>query len=142
MTATAQDLIRIADKLPEIIEATVQELAEIGQHAAQTSQLFKGGTGDNSLRNNIKIIPSGSYTRTVLADKDYAYYVEYGNAQSGPIIYPKRAKALRFVANGKTIFAKWVRASKPRPFMAAAELYTETKYQEVFANKYKEIIGA
>lgn len=35
-------------------------------------------------------------------------------------IYPKRAKALRFEIDGRVIFAKWVRAQGPRPWLGPA----------------------
>lgn len=106
--------------LPEIAINIIEELAQIGQKAASTSTLFKEHS-ESGLKHNIKIIKSGKFVREVLADKWYAYFVEYGNNQKGQFIRPVRAKALRFISNGQLIFSKKVKAHGPIPFMHNAK---------------------
>ena len=43
----------------------------------------------------------------------YAPYVEYGTRPH--VIYPRRARALRFEVRGKTVFARYVRHPGTRP---------------------------
>lgn len=50
----------------------------------------------------------------------YALFVEQGTGLFGPsgqLIFPRRAKALRFEINGKTVFAKYVRGFPGRFFV-------------------------
>lgn len=53
---------------------------------------------------------------TVGSRLHYAGYVENGRGW----VYPKKAKALRFVINGKVIYAKKARPSKPVRYLAKA----------------------
>lgn len=78
--------------------------------------------------------------RTVIADTSYAGYVEFGNGPPGGKIYPKRAKALRFVIDGKVLFRKWVRTSKPRPFMGNARTLMVSFIPDLFNSSIGRMI--
>jgi hypothetical protein len=54
----------------------------------------------------------GQLTITIGA---HSHYIEFGNDPGGGVIYPRRAKALRFKAkDGSIVFAKYVLAARPQ----------------------------
>jgi hypothetical protein len=124
--------------IPTINEA-LDEIAEIAQQKAKSTTLF-GGSATGGLRGSINIHKNGSFSRMVLAEKDYAGYVEYGNNQKGPYIYPIKAKALHFWINGREIFAKKVRSHGPLPFMNDAKEYTIKKIPGILAKHLGKIL--
>ena len=117
----------------------MDEIADVAKNNARATTLFKGSP-DGGLRAAIRIIANGSLSRTVLADKDYAGYVEYGNNQRGPYIYPVKAKALHFFVNGTEVFAKRVRSHGPLPFFEQAEKFTINKIPGIIKKHLKEIL--
>lgn len=129
-------LKNIANNLPSTVDKILNDLAIIGQQSASTSTLYKGTT----LRKRI-IIQDGSLAKTILADAPYAYWVENGNGPPGSKIYPKSAKALRFVIDGQVFFRKWVRASAPRPFMQEAHNLILSQANQVINSRFKELYG-
>lgn len=123
MSDFSKSLRILMSKLPAALDAAVHEVATEVQTRAASSTLFKDGTGN--LRSSIRILKSGDLARTVLADRDYAFYVEMGNDPGGGYIHP-RGKVLRFQASGGgVVFAKRVRAHGPLPFMGSASTATQ-----------------
>lgn len=106
----------IVNNLPSAIDSALDKIGAEGQKHAASSTLYKG----SNLRKNIKVVEDGQLAKSLVADTGYAYYVEFGNNQQGDRIYPKKAKALRFVVDGEVIFRKWVKAHGPIPFMTQA----------------------
>lgn len=129
-------LNRLGAHFDNAVSDALDEIAEDAQANAKASTLFKG----SSLRNAIKVISNGQLSRTVLADKDYAGYVEYGNNQEGPYIYPKKAKCLHFWANGNEVFTKKVRSHGPLPFMQNARDITINKIPSIISKHLRKII--
>lgn len=115
MSDFSKALEKMASQVRPAMEKALDRIAEAVQKHAKESKLYKG----SALRSSIKI-SKARLSRTVLADKEYAFWVEEGNNQKGPYIYPRKAKVLRFVSNGSVVFAKRVRAHGPLPFMAQA----------------------
>lgn len=70
-------------------------------------------------------------TIVISSPLDYAQYQEFGTGSRGEVptgpyvIEPKRAKALRFQVNGRTVFAKRVvhPGVAPKPFLRPATRY-------------------
>jgi len=139
MKAFIAALAKAGQQFASKVENSLEDIAKVAQQQAKSSHLF-GGSVNGGLRAAIKILSNGRFSRTVLADKDYAGYVEYGNNQKGPYIYPIRAKALHFFMNGKEIFAKRVRAHGPLPFMDEAKQYTIKKIPSIITKHIKEIL--
>jgi len=112
-----------ANKIKSLLERKVQKkldfLANKALNHAKNSQAYKG----NVLRKNIKIRKPNNFTRTVYVNVPWGRFVEYGNNSAGEYIYPKRAKALKFVIGGKTIFTKKAKTYSGRFFMKAAKEY-------------------
>ena len=95
-----------------------------GVQLASKTDLFKMG----KLKNAIVFEPLPVFaTGRVIAKRFYAYYLEEGNNQRGPYIYPIHAKVLHFVIAGEDIFAKRVRSHGPLPFMKPARDKLETE---------------
>lgn len=105
----------IRNALPVTVERSLNTIAEVGVSNAKSSTLFKDRTG--ALRRRIQFLNDGALARTVIADTNYAGYVNFGNGPPGTKIFAKRKKVLRFEIDGVMIFRKWVRAHKPLPFM-------------------------
>ena len=119
MTDFSKALAAMLALVPDGVERGLDRVASEIRDEAKRSTRFKDGPGA-ALRNSIGFVASGELARTVMADKDYAPYVEFGNNQSGEYIYPKNGKALAFQGSGGTVFAKRVRAHGPLPFMMDA----------------------
>ena len=95
------------------------------------------GTLRRSILASPKVADSGNaILGTVSADPSvpYARIQEYGGTVNIPEIVPRRARALRFVVNGRTVFAKRVRAHR---VTIPARSYMRTSLEE----KKADILG-
>lgn len=132
-------LSKIEQEFTSLTDDFLDSVAETGQKHAQNTSSFKYHT-NTGLKGNINIIKNGHFARTVLANKDYAYYLEYGNNQKGPYIYPVRAKALHFWINGKEIFAKRVRSHAGYYFMRHAKDFAISQADKLLKSAFKKLI--
>lgn len=126
----------ISEGLPASVSNALDTLGEMGASSAKSSRLFKG---NGPLRKEIAVVKKGAFVRQVVSPTSYAKWVEYGNNQNGPRIYPKRAKALRFVVNGKVIFRKSVRAHGPLPYMGTARMFIESFAADYLQNNLSQL---
>src|SRR5665213_811022 len=112
-------LHEIQSKLPSAIEQAVVDTAIEGAVLARNNMNFSHN-GSSGLKSESKTYgeQTGKYSARLIANTFYATWVEFGNGPPGGKIYPIWAKALRFQINGQDVFRKWVRTSKPKPFMA------------------------
>ena len=129
----------IRQELPSVVNASLDTLARAGVTNAQSSTVFKNQTG--KLRKGIQFRVNGTYKREVFADQPYAFYVEEGNNQKGPRIYPKNGKALRFVINGQVLFRKWVRSHGPLRFMRPARDLVESLIPVILLGDIERLIA-
>jgi len=136
MSDTTKALQQIQGKLVPAVEKAMDEIAKVAQQHARNTNLFKG----HVLKDNIIILKNGAMARTVLANKDYAYYLEYGNNQKGDFIYPTNKKVLHFYANGTEVFAAKVKAHGPLPFMEEAGKFAEGKATAIMEKYLGEIL--
>jgi hypothetical protein len=130
----------LAHQLPQAIEKGLEKVGEIAYESVVKTEQFKN-YGNNGLRTATKIIPDGSYAIEVLSDKPYAYWVEEGNNQKGPFIYPVRAQFLHFFIDGDEIFAKKVRSHGPLPYFTDARNEAENSIQDIMEHEIKKLIG-
>ena len=119
---------RLQKQVKAEVQAAIIELAELGVEKAKSTTLFRVG----ALAEHIVIQPH-EMSATVLADRDYAYYLEEGNDQNGPFIVPVQAKALHFFVDGQEVFASKVKAHGPLPFMRNARDEVEREAPRVIA---------
>ena len=70
----------------------------------------------------------------------YAPYVEYGTRPH--MIYPRRARALRFEVKGKTVFARYVRhpGTRPRYVMRRSAEETLKEFRRILRKKVLELL--
>ena len=99
-------------QIEEAAKNTLKDIADIAITSAQQTTLF-----NNRLKESTHFVSSGAFSGEVVDDRSYAFYLEEGNNQQGPYIYPTRAKCLHFKINGQDIFAKRVRSHGPLPFV-------------------------
>ena len=109
-------------QIPEEIAPIVRDAMRQGARwiLEEARNLCPVDTGE--LRNSIKIRERGAYEFHVVADTEYAYFVEYGTRPH--IIRPRKAKVLRWFDRwtGKPIFARYVRhpGTRRQPFLRPA----------------------
>lgn len=133
----SSEFAKLLSKLEPAIDRGVQRVAEEIQHRAETSTLFKGVTGE--LRKNIKVLPAGFMARVVLADRDYAFYTEWGNDHHGSYIYPK-GKVLHFTANGSSVFATRVRSYSGKHFLREAARASEPNVARLLGQEIAKVL--
>lgn len=97
--------VRALDWAGEFAEDHVAAFSKFKRRSADS---LKDATEHKFIRTG-----SGVVVR-IFSTKKYAEHVEHGTRPH--IIRARRAKALRFVANGKTVFRKWVRHPGTRGF--------------------------
>ncbi|RLI10267.1 hypothetical protein DRO33_05750 [Candidatus Bathyarchaeota archaeon] len=99
------------DRLRHLHIALLEELQDRIYEKARKNVPVRTGL----LRSSIEKGGLGNYLYVSMGNARayYAPYVEYG---TGPhMIYPRRARALRFEVRGKVVFAKYVRHPGTRP---------------------------
>jgi len=129
-------LNKISNNLPKLFDEIADEIAQQFQQRviANTHRLFKHN-GANGIASSINIIDNGSFSRTVIADKNYAYYVEYGNQQKGEYIYPVNKLALRFYVNGQVVFAKKAKTYPGTHFFGSALQEFKPTINQIIINR-------
>ena len=105
-------------QLEEVCEATLIEAGNLAVDIARSTTLFHHG---NAFDEGIKFIQHNKYQGTVVSEASYSEWLEYGNNEQGPFIYPVTAKALHFFINGEEIFVSKVKSHGPLPFMEQTE---------------------
>lgn len=129
----------VVSQLDSTLASTMDSLSEIVQTNAKSSKKFKDFTG--KLRSGINFKRLNPTTWRVSTDQGYSNYVEFGNNKGGPYIYPKKAKALRFITReGKVVFAKRVRSHGPLPFLKPAADLARSFLPDFVANRILNLI--
>jgi hypothetical protein len=127
-------------KLSKAVYAAVRRAAKLAADHARKTTLFKDNTGD--LRRSIKPKYINNSHAQAVATSRHAEWVERGNGFRGNAryIYPKRSPFLIFKVGNRTIFAKKVRTTQPRPFMDEAGKFAEPAFivmcQEAVSNMF------
>ncbi|GAB6066019.1 hypothetical protein JCM9492_11110 [Aquifex pyrophilus] len=82
-----------------------------------------------------------AFDNKVVAGAEYAPFVEFGTRPH--VILPRRKRALRFIKDGKEIFAKRVNhpGSKPYPFMFADMERRKKEVAREFLRAFGEVLN-
>lgn len=128
-------------RLALLVVQALQRSAEKAAQTASKSGLFVNRTG--RLQKSIGHKMTGKFRASTSASAKHAAWVEHGNTfRSGAkYIYPKNGKFLKFSIDGKTVFARRVKASKPRPFMAEAARKTEPLFERLCREAVDRMFG-
>lgn len=139
--AFVKSMMTARKTLSRLVIKAVKRVAQLAADHAKATSLFKDRTGQ--LRSNIKPSSVSAFHSKVTANRPYSAWVENGNGfRSGAqFIYPKKAKFLRWEVDGKVHFARRVRTSKPRPFMAEAEKHTTTLFEQLCVDAVNGMFG-
>lgn len=137
MKTLNQELRVLEHQLEAVSKATLSEAGQKGVQHARETKLFKHG---NSFDAAIQFTPHTSFEGQVVSEKEYSHYLEDGNQDSGPIIYPRVANALHFFANGEEVFTKHVKAHGPLPFMDQADDEVENQLPHLWAEQFDRLI--
>ncbi|MEV3855503.1 HK97 gp10 family phage protein [Streptomyces sp. NPDC050095] len=106
-----------------VVHREVVRVARRVQAAARQELRSDTGRLSASIRVVVQSQPSRQRVHARIGTRlDYGWYQEVGTGLYGPehrLIFPRRAKALRFRprGGGRVVFAKWVRGSRPQHFM-------------------------
>lgn len=123
----------------------VRDAVTEGAAEARATHKYKDRSGalTGAISGRVLMSTTGAAFGEMRASKEYASYVEGGTEPH--IIEPRRAKMLRFVINGRTVFASKVNhpGTKPFPFMGQAYLKAQRVLQsriEVGIERARKII--
>lgn len=125
---TVNSLDKIIGNLSAFEQNVLKDITKLGKQVAQSKT--KG-----SLRRGIEVQNESSTKKDLVADKPYATFVENGRGS----IKAKNKKALRFVVNGKVVFAKSVGPAKPRPFMKPAGKSMREQAGKIIQDNWKKV---
>jgi hypothetical protein len=120
-------------QLEEAAVATVKDLAEKAVNTARSTTAFH-----NTLKEKTHFTQNG-LSAIVMDDRSYAFYLEEGNNQNGPRIYPRTAKALHFFINGSEVFAKSVRSHGPYHYVSNGRNVAENVIEQTFAKYFQGV---
>lgn len=126
---TVDSLDKIIGNLLKFEQNVLKDITDLGKKVAQSKS--KG-----SLRRAISIDSEGISEKNLVAAKPYAAFIENGRG----IVKPKTKKVLRFVINGKVVFAKSVGPVKPRPFMKPAGRTMREQAAKIAKDNWKRIL--
>jgi DNA invertase Pin-like site-specific DNA recombinase len=126
---TLSSLDKIIGNLAKFEQNTIRDITRLGQQVAQAKS--KG-----SLAKSITIQDQSQQEKDLVATKPYATFVEFGRGA----ITAQNKKALKFVVNGKTVFAKSVGPAKPRPFMRPAGLSMRQQAAKIAKDNWKRLL--
>lgn len=113
---------------------TVKELSRIAVEDARSTTAFH-----NKRKEATHFIQNG-LSSVVQDDRPYAIWLEEGNNQNGPYIYPKNAKALHFTVNGQEVFASRVRSHGPYKFVEHGRDLAASQVQSIFGRYFEKAI--
>lgn len=130
---------RIQAGLEAAVEKGLQDAAEQGAQVARTQHAYTSRSG-SGLESKTVAYKSSALSQGIIANAQYASWVEFGNGPEGSKIYPKKSSALHFTVNGKEVFVKWVRASKPHPFMINALNFEKSNADRIIGDHVNNFI--
>lgn len=128
-------------QLGVLVLHALQKASEAAAQAASKSGLFVNRTG--RLQKSIDHKMLGKFRARTSAKAKHAAWVEHGNTfkTGAQYIYPKNGKFLKFHIDGRTVFARRVKASKPRPFMNEAARKTEPLFVRLCNEAIQRMFG-
>lgn len=109
--------MNFSEELDRDVAELLQKTGELAVQQARGTQLFH--TSD-AFRDAIITKPVSNTKQVVWSQAPYSSYLEYGNNQKGPYIYPTSAKVLSFFQNGSLVFYRKVKSHGPLPYMQPA----------------------
>lgn len=128
-----------------ILRDSVTNACNEGAQEARDTHQYKDRSGDLTASIGSKLLASGHDVALgeMTAKAPYASHVEGGTEPH--VILPKNGQFLKFVVNGRTVFARKVNhpGTKPHPFMGQAYLKAERVLRrdlEVGVQRVKKII--
>lgn len=129
-SAIKRQIARLHQGLEEAVGKGLQDAAEQGAQIARTQHSYKSHGGDG-LQSKTVAYKNNALNQGIKADTHYASWVEFGNGPPGSKIYPKKSSVLHFTVDGKEVFVKWVKASRPRPFMINALNFEKSSADQI-----------
>lgn len=127
-SAFSKSLEVFLNKAEKQLETAVVKIGERGAQLAKDTTLFKN---NGPLKAATEFRSTSRFSGYVIADKEYAYWLEYGNNQKGPYIIPRFKKCLHFFIGSQEIFTKKVRSHGPYKFMAKVREQLEKEAAQI-----------
>lgn len=134
-----KDLHQSGERLAEGAKLALRRAVHQTVELAQLSGLYTNRT--YKLFNSIKPSFADDFRGDVTANAPYARFMEEGTRAH--FIFPRRARALRFVQNGQVRFAAWVfhPGTKSRPFMHQAREKGEVLLEQACQDAARHAFG-
>lgn len=128
-------LRRIQKLMPILFSRALRDLAYGTQRIMQETSPVRTGR----LRQSIRVEKIGPLEYFIGPTVEYAIYVKKGTRPHE--IRPRRARALRFVINGKVVFAKKVEhpGTKPNPFVKRTAEIIKTRIGDSIVRQIRTI---
>lgn len=123
-------LKKIQEGLEAAVDAGLKEAAERGAEVARTQRAYTSRSSSGLISKTVAY-RQNALNHGIIANTNYASWVEFGNGPAGSRIYPTKSSALHFFIDGKEIFAKSVKASEPKPFMANALAFEQQNASDI-----------
>lgn len=136
MKIRVEGLSEVKAAIDQVEKLLLQTIGESIRNEAADTKAFKHGT---KFDNNIITKPYGRHGQLVWSKSKWSGWLEFGNNQGGPYIYPRTAKALHFYIGGNEIFAKRVRSHGPLKFMEPAVDKVMPEVPEMFASCWNQV---
>lgn len=134
----AKELQARLARSPQVTDAAGRAMLQMGTFIAEAAAKEQAPIDDGLLRGSItsKVTKDGAELVGIVGTNlDYAPYQEYGTGIYGPKgapITPKRGRFLRFKTKaGQVVFARSVRGTRPRKYMAKGLLAVKNNIQKI-----------
>jgi hypothetical protein len=121
---------------PPRLNAAMYEASDTGTHiiASQLERTTVARTGMSpEMVHSMVEVEFGPYPGLVARG-------EVGFSRPPAFFYPKKSKALHFTINGRGIFAKRVRGSRPYPLVGRAVFSAESEVERNFRRGIQEVL--
>lgn len=143
-TITIKNLDTLKDaflKAPLAVDGSLQKgVKEAGRIVLEIEKI-EAPVGTGKLRREIEFVYK-PISAMVYPKMDYAVYVNFGTGLFGPknsLIYPKKAKLLRWKSGGKYVYARYTRGMKANPFVNRTVGKAEPRINSVVNNILKDL---
>jgi hypothetical protein len=136
ITQRGLSLTALGETMPKLRDRLVELMADSAYSTMQEEA--PRGKSDKLWRSIHKVV--AGEVATVKPEAPYALYVEKGTRSH--MIYPVRARALRFSVDSKIVFSAYAKhpGTKPNPFIARTAAFVQRRIPQLFDKAWQEAL--
>lgn len=134
-------LVEAFTRAPLVVDESLQKGVKEAGRIVLEIEKTEAPVGTGKLRREIEFVYK-PISAMVYPKMDYAVYVNFGTGLFGPknsLIYPKKAKMLRWKSGGQYVFARYTRGMKANPFVGRTVSKAEPRINTVVDNLLKDL---